>query len=286
MNIDKAVKIVIVGAKGMLGQELARVFASGTLFLLDKDEIDIADKALVQKKITELQPSIVINAAAYNNVDAAETDTEIAERINGRGVGYLAAAAESVGAVFVHYSTDYVFDGKKKRGYKETDVPSPISAYGVSKLLGETLTQKESTKSYIIRLSRLFGSTGVSQQAKESFVDKMVQASKEHATLTVIDEELSCPTYASDLAGATKDIVEKSLPFGIYHVTNEGACTWYGFATEIFRQIGWSGKLIPVPANTYPRPAKRPSFSKLVNTKLQPLRPWQEALADYLHIRP
>ncbi len=279
-------KALIIGSRGMLGQELARTFSDSELSLWDRAEIDITEKEDTFNKIASLHPEIIINAAAYNNVDAAETDSETADRVNGYAVGYLASVAQEIGAILVHYSTDYIFDGQKKEGYAEDAPQSPISAYARSKALGEQELQRCCTKYYLIRLSRLFGSPGSSQETKESFVDKMLKLSHEKSTLTVIDEELSCPTYASDLARRTREIVDGNNPWGIYHVTNAGGCTWYGFAKEIFAQIGWSGTLIPVPAGTFPRPAQRPRYSMLINTKLPKLQKWQDALRDYLSTKP
>jgi len=275
-------KLLIIGARGMLGQELAKVFAEHKPILWGYEEIDIANEKNVQEKIGDLKPSLVINAAAYNDVDGAEKNADLANKINGLAVGYLAKAVRSSGGILVHYSTDYVFRGDKKGGYHESDQPKPQSAYARSKYLGEQEIRKYADKYYLIRLSRLYGKPAASQVAKKSFVDTMLELAEKKNELQVVDEELSSPTYAPDLARCTKGIFGDNKPFGIYHAANSGACTWYGLAEEIFTIKKINVKLIPVTADFYPRSAKRPKFSILLNTKLPQSRSWQEALKEYL----
>ena len=296
-------KVLIIGAKGMLGQELAREFGGNGYEIVswDKGEIDITKREEVNKKIADLKPEIIINAAAYNAVDKIEeSDKELGEAVNGYAVGNLSEAAGAVGAILVHYSTDYVFDGKEIDGYREDAEPNPQSVYAHSKWIGEQiLTNKNfqspisnfqtNTKSkilnlkyYLIRTSRLFGESAISEGAKKSFVDVMLKLAGEKDCLELVDEELSSPTYVLDLAKRTREIIEWKKPFGIYHVTNVGGCTWYGWAKKIFELSAKSVKLIPVGADRFPRPAKRPKYSVLLNTKLPPMRKWEEALAEYL----
>lgn len=288
--------ILIIGAKGMLGQALAEEFKDGKeLFLWDREpsatrgvsasrgeEIDITEAQSVKRKVQNLRPDLVINAAAYNNVDGAESEPEIADKVNGYAVGYLAAICKKLGTPLIHYSTDYVFDGTKKEGYAEEDKPNPISAYGYSKYLGEQELQKNTDKFYLIRLSKLFGKEALSGGGKKSFVKLVLDSFRERKELEVVDEEVSSPTYAPDLAERTKYILEKSLPFGIYHGTNQGTATWYEFAKEIFKILNINVKLNPVPAARVPRPAKRPAYGILLNTKLPATRPWEEALKEFL----
>jgi len=275
-------KIIITGAKGMLAQELAKEFASAQLLLWDREELDITDQALVMGKIAQEKPDLIINTASYNNVDAVEVDDfALADAINTQGPINLATACSACGATLIHYSTDYVFDGENQAGYDELAEPKPLSAYGRTKLGGEAVLNFND-KTYLIRTSRLFGFPAKGENAKKSFVDIMLKLGPEKKELSLVDEEKSCPTYVVDLAKQTKFLLEKNYPFGIYHITNSGACTWFGFANEIFRQAGLSVKTIPVSSSNYPRPARRPNLSELINTKLPPLRSWQEALADYL----
>jgi dTDP-4-dehydrorhamnose reductase len=276
-------KVLLIGAKGMLGQELQKVFAaSHEVVSWDREDIDITKKEVVSTKLSVLRPGLVINAAAYNDVDGAESKPEMAAAVNGYAVGYLAAACKQIGAVLVHYSTDYVFDGTKRDGYAEADMPKPISRYGQSKLLGEQELQKNTDKFYLLRLSKLFGKEAASAAGKKSFVKLMLDLARAKPELDIVDEELSSPTYAPDLAERTRYIIENRLPYGIYHCSNSGAVTWYGFATEIFKISGINVKLNPVPASHFPRPARRPAYCTLLNTKLPPQRPWQEALREFI----
>jgi len=277
-------RILIIGAQGMLGQDLARVFSIENPFLYDKDDLDITNRSEVLDEISELRPDIIINAAAYNAVDAAENDFTIAQAVNAAGPGNLAEAAQKVGAVLVHYSTDYIFDGLKKTGYVETDKPNPISAYGLSKYLGEEQVKNKTDKYYIIRLSRLYGIPAISEGAKKSFVDVMLDLADKKDKLEIVDEEYSNPTYSPDLAIQTFLILSERVPFAIYHAANTGACTWYGFAKEIFNIANKNVIIKPVSSSRFPRPAKRPAYSSLKNTKLPQMRSWKKALGDYLNI--
>jgi len=318
-------KILIIGVKGMLGQELEKVFKKDADFEVtawDKDDIDIANEKTSRAKINKLKPEIIINSAAYNAVDEAEGQVgfELAKKINGKAPGYLAKTAKKIGAILVHYSTDYVFDGQPempepsgcthncgtcglhegfvpKIGFNENAKPNPISNYGKSKLMGEKEVQKNTKKYYILRLSKLFGQPANSKDAKKSFFDVMlelgrkkeacpVKSAKGGAELfngvRVVDEETSCFTYAPDLAQKTKEIIESKKPFGIYHVVNSDPCTWYEAVLELYHQAKIKTKVIPVSSDEFPRPAKRPYYSVLINTKLNPMRSYKEALREYL----
>src|SRR3989344_4569828 len=210
---SKSMKVLIIGAKGMLGQALATVFNPGNeVISWDRDEIDITQVESIKLKVKSEKPELLINAAAYTDVDSAETNSELANKINGHGVGYLADAAKELNVPIVHFSTEYVFDGEKREGYLESDQPVPISVYGSSKLLGEQELARNTDKFYLIRLSRLFGSAG---NGKKSFIQTMLDLAASKKEIDAVDEELSCPTYAADAAAAGREIVEKKLPFGI-----------------------------------------------------------------------
>lgn len=295
----------------MLGQELARIYADSAkyeLYAWDIEDIDITDEKNTQAKIRELSPEIIFNAAAYNAVDKCETDKaglEMAKKLNSLAPGYLAKAARETGATLVHYSTDYVFSGMPdipepegctgscgscslhdgfipEMGFRESDIPEPIQNYGKTKLAGEDAVQKDGEKYYIIRLSKLFGKPASAEGAKRSFFDVMLEAGKKNKEVKAVDEETSCFTYAPDLAQKSKEIVELEMPYGIYHVTNSGAATWYEAAAELYKQAGLKTKVVAVGAEEFPRPAQRPYVSTLINTKLMPLRKWQDALREYL----
>jgi dTDP-4-dehydrorhamnose reductase len=313
-------KILIIGARGMLGQELVKVFEkdkSFTVLAWDKKEIDITKTAEATKKILALKPKIIINAAAYNAVDKCEKAEEfkLAKKINGMAPGNLAKIAQKIGAILIHYSSDYVFDGqpeipepkgcahscascglhqgfKPQIGFTENDKPKPINNYGKSKLLGEVNIKKNTRKFYLIRTSKLFGQSALSDEGKKSFFEVMLELGKDknRKTVQAVDEEVSCFTYAPDLAQKTKEILEARKPFGIYHIVNSDPCTWYEATIELYRQASAKGgsayggktKVIPVNSAEFPRPAQRPFYSVLLNTKLNPLRSYKEALREYL----
>ncbi|MBI4779024.1 dTDP-4-dehydrorhamnose reductase [Candidatus Falkowbacteria bacterium] len=284
-------KTLILGAKGNLGQQLAEVFAlDNEVIAWDRGEIDITDRELILKKIADIKPELVINAAAYNAVDKCESDDaeyELAKKVNIDGPKFLAEACLKIGATLIHYSTDYVFDGEKESGYEETDEPKPINRYGKSKFHGEKKILElsgQGLKWYLIRTSKLFGPKGESEMAKPSFFDLMLKLSGEKDELNLVDGEKSCFTYTPDLARATKKLVESNKGYGIYHLTNSGPCTWYEGAVELFKLKNISIKINPVDSDYLKRPAKRPSSSVLLNTKFEPLRNWREALAEYLKI--
>lgn len=279
--------IVIIGADGMLGQDLALAFSDVDPVCWDKTDIDITNEQQVQERLRALTPAVVINAAAYNAVDHAETDdgAAIAEAVNAHGPEILAATCATIGARFVHYSTDYVFDGTKKEGYTESDEPHPRSRYAESKYHGEQAVMRVGADWYIIRTCKLFGTPGASAVSKKSFVDTMLDLAATRTRIEVIDAELASPTYTADLAQQTRTLLEGAYPSGMYHVTNAGSCTWYSFAQEIFRQTHTVIEVVPVAPEAFPRPAARPAFSILLNTKLPPMRSWQNALAEYLRTR-
>lgn len=312
---NKKNKILIIGAKGMLGQELVKVFKKDRDFEVlawDKEEIDITKPKEIETKIKKLKPKFIINSAAYNAVDKCEEDAKefiLAKKINGIAPANLAKVAAKIGATLVHYSTDYVFDGfpeipeptgcagacgschlhesfVPQIGFKENDKPIPINKYGKSKLLGEVNVKKNTKKYYIIRPSKIFGKPAQIEGAKRSFFDVMLEAGKnpknKKSGVKVVDEEVSCFTYAPDLAKKTKEIIEANKPFGIYHIVNGEPCTWYEAVLELYQQAKVKTKVIPVGSEEFPRPAKRPAYSVLLNTKLNPLRSYKEALKEYL----
>lgn len=286
MNVGK---VIILGADGMLGQALQREFAHSEVSLLISDQIDVTKPDSIQQVLVPLlkQPGdkVLINATAINAVDKITTDPEmntLAYAVNGDAPRALAALAKEQSARFVHFGTDYVFDGTKRTPYTEQDQPNPQSEYAKSKLAGEVSTLEQNPDALVIRTSRLFGAPGTSTMSKKSFVDIVKQATADQKPMQFVDEEIAGPTWVDDLAGFTRQLLETNAPGGIYHGTNSGQCTWYGFAKEILRQIGSDIQITPVPASTFPRPADRPAYSVLTSTKVPPLRDWKEALADYL----
>ena len=304
-------KVLIIGSKGMLGQELVEIFKGDGDYKVtawDFDKIDITDENQVKEKISKLAPDLILNAAAYNAVDLCEKDKAEfakAKNLNGKAPGYLAKIAKKLDATLVHYSTDYVFSGfpeiaepagcsgscgscslhegfVPQIGFDEYAIPEPIQNYGKSKLMGEEAVQKNGEKYYIIRLQKLFGKPAKSKIGKKSFFDVMLEAGRKNAEVKVIDEETACFTYAPDLAKKTKEIIESQKPFGIYHVSNEGACTWFEAVVELYKMAKIKTKVIPVSSEEFLRPAARPYVSTLINTKLNPLRNYKLALREYL----
>lgn len=280
-------KVLILGAKGMLGQELVREFsANHEVIGYDKEELDITDPAVTEKNLDQIKPELVINGVAINAVDKIEEDQamfDLAMKVNADAAGNLAQLCAARGIVFVHYSSDYVFPGTNQDGYMEDAPTAPVNKYGETKARGEELVKAAGGKYYIIRLSKLFGKPAVSEGGKKSFVETMIAlAEGGRTTFDMVDEEMGSPTYAPDLARLTKSIVVSQQPYGIYHGANSGACTWYGWAKEIFQRRNFPVTVNAVPSSAYPRPAKRPVYSQLINTKLPGQRSWQAAMDDFL----
>ena len=273
-------KVLILGAKGSLGQTFVDLYHDHDVSAWDRDECDITDENQTHELITELTPDLVINCAAYNAVDKAEEDHGVADMINGSAVGFIAKAANEIGATMVHFSTNYVFDGNNQAGYNEDDATNPGSAYAKSKLLGEMELQENTDNFYLVRTAWLYGRS--SETGKPSFVDSMLALAKDGKEIRGIVDEFASPTYVLDLAQATRALVEQNKPFGIYHLTNSGQTSWYEWAKEIFTIRGVKANLISISRDDYPRKAQRPQYGILNNTKFVELRPWTEALKEYL----
>jgi dTDP-4-dehydrorhamnose reductase len=265
---------------------LVRVFSAAghTVVPLDRDMLDITDAEAVRSLVAVTQPDVIVNAAAWNNVDAAEdpANREAVFALNERAPAVMAAVAKEVGAKFVHYSTDYVFEGSKSEGYVEHDTPTPVSVYGQSKAAGERAVLDAGARAYVCRTSKLFGQPGTSAAAKPSFVSVMCKLAATKPELSIVHEEVGMPTYTRDLAVATLRLVSEEFEPGIYHLVNEGAgVTWYDFAGEFFGLLGVTTPRKPVPMSAFPRPAKRPLFAALKNTKFPPLPHRVEALKAF-----
>lgn len=270
-------KILLLGAKGMLGQALQKEFASEDVTAWDKEELDITNGEEVQKKIVAAKPDVVINAAAYTAVDAAEENRELALAVNGQGVRNIAQAAKAVGATVVQYSTDYVFSGDKEDGYVEDDELGPAAnVYGESKLAGERALQESGARFYLLRTAWLYGPGG------KNFVDTMLRLSLERPELKVVNDQHGSPTFTRDLAAATRILFDQHEP-GIYHATNSGIATWYELAKAALELAGRSTTVTPITSAEYPLPARRPRYSVLKNTRGPQLRDWREALKEYVN---
>ncbi len=280
-------KVLITGALGSLGQDIIKVFSSQghDVVAWTQGDLDITNHDQVLNKVAELQPELIINCAAFNAVDKIEEATvfPVAYAINALGPQYLAEIAKVLGVPLVHFSTDYVFSGNKPEGYLETDEPRPISKYGETKHLGEKLVSEVGGKIYIVRTSRLFGKRGLTEDSKESFVDLIARLAASKPELSIVNEEVGCPTYTPDLALATYRLVTEGYAPGVYHLVNDGeGVTWYEFAEEVFTLLEIKTPRKRVASDEFPKPAKRPKFAALQNTKFPKLRHRQLALRAYL----
>lgn len=269
-------KILILGCRGMLGFDLIKAFADVEPIGLDKEELDITDQKAVAKELKKIKPDFVFNAAAYTAVDDCESSPGKAMQVNGDAVGTIADACAQIGATVVHFSTDYVFDGKNPEGYTEDDPTNPLNAYGQSKIRGEFLLKEATNRHYLVRSAWLYGRNG------KNFVDTMLTLAQKKQPIRVVDDQIGSPTYSLDLAQAVRKLIESEAPFGTYHLTNSGQVSWFGLAKEIFNITRLDVALQAVRTVDFPRAARRPAVSVLRNTKAPALRPWPDALADYL----
>ncbi|MFV2082200.1 MAG: dTDP-4-dehydrorhamnose reductase [bacterium] len=281
--IESSNKVAVLGASGMLGQSLVSALTKQQyqVFPLDIEDLDIADLHSVKSALTPINPDVIVNAAAYTDVDGCETRKELAFDVNGRGAGNAADVAAALGSLMIQISTDYIFHGDKDSPYLPDDKPGPISIYGESKLFGEDLVRQRAPDHLIIRSSWLFGPGG------KNFVDTMLSLAEEQKTLKVVKDQQGSPTCSKHLANAIVDLIIKDLR-GTHHLTNSGTCSWYEFAKEIFKQKGIDKEVQPVSSSEFPRPARRPVNSVLDCSSAykalgKPLPQWKEALSEYLH---
>jgi dTDP-4-dehydrorhamnose reductase len=279
-------KIAIFGIQGQLGRELELVLSDFHVIPMLYEQVDITDAGAVRNAVTTADPDWVINAAAMTQVDKCETEEPLAYEVNALGARHVARATGEVDARLVHVSTDYVFDGAKNGPYVETDVPRPLNVYGKTKLAGERFVQTECATSYVVRTSGLYG-THECWGKGTNFVETMIRLSRERTELKVVHDEVLTPTFTEDLAVHVRRIIESAPPVGIYHATNEGSCSWFDFATEIFRQTGTPITLEGITSAEWGAPAKRPANSVLENAALEAaglnaFADWRDALGRYL----
>jgi dTDP-4-dehydrorhamnose reductase len=277
-------KIAVVGSKGQLGTDLMKTLHENHEMVgLTHQDIEVSNynSCLTLKKH---HPDIIINTAAFHKTDQCEEEPEKAFIINAVGSKNVATVSMEIGATTIFISTDYVFDGTKNKPYAEDDASNPINTYGISKLAGEFCT-RQNPKHYIIRVASLFGTAGASGKGG-NFVETMISKARKNEQITVVDDMWMSPTYTRDAVQIMKKIIELKLPFGIYHATNKGFCTWFQFTKEIFRLLNLAPTLIPIKTTQLQVKALRPKFSALESTKLPKYgieaREWAEALSDYL----
>ena len=275
-------KVLVTGVKGQLGYDVVNELtkrghiAIGT----DIEEMDITEKESVETVIKGNAPEAVIHCAAYTAVDAAEDNVELCRKINAEGTQNIADVCKELDIKMIYISTDYVFDGEGEKPWEPEDERTPLNVYGQTKYEGELAVQNTLDKYFIVRIAWVFGVNG------KNFIKTMLNLGKTRDSLTVVNDQFGSPTYTYDLAKLLVDMVETEK-YGIYHATNEGICTWYEFACEIFKQAGMNIKVAPVSASEYPAKAKRPSNSRMSKEKLtdngfEKLPTWQDALSRYL----
>ena len=277
-------KITVIGSTGQLGTDLVKTLgATHEVIGLTHADIEVADydKCMILK---EHHPDVIINTAAFHKTDQCEDEPLKTFSVNALGARNVALISKEIEAIDICISTDYVFDGTKKEPYTEEDVPAPINTYGISKLAAEHFT-RQNPKHYITRIASVFGKAGASGKGG-NFVETMIKKAKNNEPITVVDDMYMSPTYTKDVSSIINQIITKQLPYGVYHATNKGYCSWYQFAEQIFRFTNLAPDLKPIKTEQLSVKAKRPLFSALKSIKL-PLHcievpTWQNALRNYL----
>jgi dTDP-4-dehydrorhamnose reductase len=271
---------LVVGAGGQLGSDLLLALEGRDVVGLTRADLDVTDGDAVARAVTAVVPSVIVNAAAYTAVDAAETDEANASVANAIAPALLAAAAKSTGARLVHVSTDYVFAGDATTPYDEGAQPDPRSAYGRTKLEGERAVLRELPDAYIVRTAWVYGAVG------NNFVKTMARLERERETVSVVDDQRGSPTWSYGLATGIVALAASGAPGGVYHCTNAGETTWFGFTRAIFEELGADpDRVLPTTTAAFPRPAPRPAYSVLGNRRwlaagLEPLPHWRDALHE------
>jgi dTDP-4-dehydrorhamnose reductase len=274
MNLHS--KIMLTGSRGQVGWELARSLSTlGEVVALDSSQLDLTDADAIRRVVAQIKPSIIVNPAAHTAVDKAESESDRAYALNAIAPGILAEEAEKLGALLVHYSTDYVFDGSGEQARVETDATGPLNVYGASKLAGEQAIQANCSKHLIFRTSWVYGARGA------NFLLTMRKLMRERPELKIVADQIGAPTWCRSLADATAQVIaqlgspsqgaDKPAPWGVYHMTNAGETSWHAFAQAILEldDPESATRLLPIPSSDYPTPAQRPLNSRLNNDKLQ-----------------
>jgi dTDP-4-dehydrorhamnose reductase len=278
-------RISILGANGQLGQDLTRSLAGHDLLRFTPKDFDVTDHARARAVLTDATPEMIVNLTAYHRVDDCETNAELAYRVNVLAVLNLARIANDLGAKLVQFSTDYVFDGKSTTPYVESSEALPLSVYGNSRLAGEYLVRTQAQHYMLIRTCGLYGHAG-SEGKGGNFVETMLRKARNHEKIQVVNDQIVTPTSTADLARQMALLLPTSHE-GLFHITNEGSCSWYEFAAAIFEIAGLSANLSPTTSEAYKTPARRPPYSVLENKRLKELGlhrmlHWRDALAEYL----
>jgi len=281
-------KVAIVGAEGQLGADVCDEFRknSDEVHPLSHGDVEVADLEQVKRTLTAVEPEVIVNTAAFHNVEQCEQDPAKSFAINALGARNLALVANNLGAILMHVSTDYVFDGSMDRPYEEQDVPRPLNVYGNSKLAGECFVRSTTGRHFVLRTSALYGKHPCRAKGGLNFVELMLKLAREREELRVVGSEVVTPTSTAELA---RQIVKLSRcdAFGLYHTTAEGSCSWYEFAREIFMLTDTKIRLNMAAPNEFPSKVLRPTYSVLENRGLKTIgqnlfRDWQEGLREYL----
>ena len=282
-------KVAVTGANGQLGTDLCRALHNFDVVPLTHADVEIADMASVKKVLFKHKPAVIINTAGYVRVDDCEDEKDKAFSVNALGARNVAVVAQELGARLMHLSTDYVFGGDKNHQnipYTEFDVPAPLNTYGKSMLAGEDFVRHLCSRYFIVRTSGLYGIAGSSGK-RGNFVETVLKLAREQDEVRVVNDQVLSPTYTRDLAQKMVQLIPTEY-YGIFHITNGGYCSWYEFAREILRLVGTKTPVVPIASDQYPQKARRPGYSVLDNyhlrltTGMGGMRPWQEALKDYL----
>lgn len=278
-------RIAIIGADGQLGTDLVQTLEKEEVHPLYFPEFDVTEPAKTRTTLEGLKPGVVINTAAFHRVDECEDQPETSFRVNATAVLNLARLARELDFVLVHFSTDYVFDGRKRSPYVEADPPNPLNVYAVSKLAGEFFIRSLIDRYFIVRTCGLFGEAS-SREKGYNFVDRMIALEAEGKPIRVVDDQWVTPTASAELAACIRELIRTDR-YGLFHLTCQGECTWFGFAQKIFALLGKTPCLEPVDSRSYGARARRPLYSVLENRRakeigLRDLPPWENALEDYL----
>lgn len=276
-------KVLVTGAKGQLGHDVMNELASRGIqgIGVDVEEMDITDRQACEHVITEAKPDAVIHCAAYTAVDAAEDNLELCRKVNAEGTRNIAKVCKTLDIKMMYISTDYVFNGTGERPWEPDDHREPLNVYGLTKYEGEISVEQNVSKYFIVRIAWVFGVNG------KNFIKTMLRLGREKGAASVVDDQIGSPTYTYDLARLLADMIQTEK-YGRYHATNEGLCSWYEFACEIFRQAGMADvKVTPVDSSGFPAKAKRPQNSRMSKEKLtengfERMPSWQDALGRYL----
>jgi len=281
-------KIALIGANGQLGSDLFKKLDKDKTSILNYPDFDITKPESVAEILTKINPAVVINTASFNRVDECEVHPKHAIELNAAAVRTLSQVCKDTGATLVHFSTDYVFDGRTSKPYTEKDNPNPLNVYGQTKLDGEKFVRELLDKYVLIRTCGLYGEAGCWGKGY-NFVDAMVRASERNQPIRVVNDQTVTPTSTAELAERVIELIH-SQEFGLFHLTNEGQCTWYEFAQTIFEKLERDEDLVPVDSNEYGAAAVRPAYSVLDNWKartigLTPFSHWTKALEDYMAVK-